>query len=458
MCLSAALVGVIVVLRKQSLLGEALSHASYPGLILGVLCASLLEGGDNTDIIFTLGISTGAFLSALLGLAAIRALERQNVHSDAALCFVLSCFFGVGITLVSRIQFTHTALYRQAQAFLYGQTATMTDTHIIIYSILCIAVIFLTVLFQKELQVITFNLEFAKSIGIPVKVLDRLFACLTALAIVIGIRSVGVVLMTAMIISPVVTARQYTHSFKMLALLASLFGMLAAFFGNYLSISIADTLSNLYPGTRIAIPTGPTIVLFSSTLCLVSLLVAPKQGLLPRVCRVMRFRYKRVEENVLKTIWRLTSEAGTPDKKIQASQNKMTEGNLETENSDGREIAAAENLCSYKEIANYQSSHRLYLQFILSRLIAKGWVEKISQDAYTLTLQGRQRAEYIVRLHRLWELYLADYLGVGVDKVHRDAEEMEHILTPEIEQQLTLLLRNPQKDPHEEQIPEKGNF
>ncbi len=420
-CMAAALVGVLLVLRKQSLVGEALSHAAYPGLMLAVLCIGTFFPIQESDGIVTLGISFGALGTALLGLWCISFLTRLKIPSDAAFCLVLASFFGIGLTLVSRIQFTHTSLYRQAQTYLYGQAATMNDHHILVYAILACLVLLLIRLFQKELQIILLNPGYAETLGIPKKAISALVSLLAAIAVVIGIRSVGVVLMSAMLIAPAVTARQYTHHFSKMLFLSGGFGLLAGLAGNCLSVWLTHFLSNLYPTTRIGLPTGPMIVLVSSSVCAFALLTAPERGLLQRLWRAAQFQYRRTQENVLKMIWRIS-----PDKTI-----------------------------PIQEIATYHRQSSLYLRFILLRLIAKGWLLEIDHGTYRLTDEGKHEAMRIVRLHRLWELYLADYLGVGVENVHRNAEEMEHVITPEIEQQLTLLLNDPLLDPHHQIIPRK---
>lgn len=419
MCLAAALVGVIIFLRKQSLLGEALSHAAYPGVILGVLAAALFSLDDTYETEITILIMAGAFTTALLGLWVIHFLESGfRIRSDSALCFVLSAFFGIGITLASHVQFSYASLYRQAQGYLYGQAATMTDTHIWIYGILALTALMLVLWLFKELQVMTFSREYAKSLGIPVDLIDTLVFILTVLAVVIGIRSVGVVLMSAMLIAPVAAARQYTNKLHIMLLLAALIGVISGFLGNYLSVEWSYYLSLKYPSSRLSLPTGPMIVLVASVICFISLLFAPERGYFQRLIRIARFRYRCIRENLLKTIWRYGSE---------------------------KEV-------TFDQIAKYQNASKAYLRLILMGLVNNGWVEK-NGSLYRLTSNGKQWAARVVRLHRLWEVYLADYLGVGVERVHRNAEEMEHIITPELERELTLLLKDPEMDPHHQRIP-----
>lgn len=284
MCFSASLIGVIVFLRKQSLLGESLSHAAYPGVIFGVMIAGGLGLGEDQQADLSILIMIGAFLTAFLGLWTIHFLERKvRIRSDSALCFVLSTFFGIGLTFGSHVQFSQTALYRQVQAYLYGQAATMTDVHIWIYGILCVLILITVLLFFKELETMTFDRNFAKSLGFPVRSIELMVFTLTVLAVVIGIRSVGVVLMSAMIIAPAVAARQFTNRLFPMLCLAPVFGMLSGFLGNYLSIELSRHDPLLSSGPRFSLPTGPMIVLIASCFCLLALLFAPERGLLLRL-------------------------------------------------------------------------------------------------------------------------------------------------------------------------------
>jgi manganese/zinc/iron transport system permease protein len=419
MCLSAAWIGVIAYLRKQSLLGEALSHTSYPGVIVGALISAVfLSSTDNGVYMPVMGM-VGAFVTAFSALYFIHFLERYfKMRADSAMCFVLSAYVGIGITIASRMQFTHSSVYAQSLNYLYGQAATMTDIHIVLYGVLSFIIIATTLIFYKELKVLTFDRDYAKSLGIPVGFIDAVVFVLLTLAIVVGIRSVGVVLMSAMLIAPAVAARQFTHRLLYMLLIAGIFGMVSGLLGNVLSVELSNYLKTLYPQERLGIPTGPMIVVVATFICLVSLLFAPERGLIVRLIRIALFRYQCLRENIMKTMWRISKD----------------------------QLIKIEDISRYQTVASY------YICFILYRLSRHGWVEK-KDGGYRLTIDGRHRAAHIVRLHRLWEVYLADYLGVGSERVHMSAEEMEHILTPELEAELTALLKDPQVDPHDQPIP-----
>ncbi|MGK5593977.1 MAG: metal ABC transporter permease [Parachlamydiaceae bacterium] len=421
MCMAASLVGVVVFLRKESLLGEALSHASYPGVVLGIMLIGLIWGDQDLPFQTSLAILGGAGITALLGIFCIQYLQKKGVHPDASLCFVLSSFFGIGILLASDVQFRYSYLYRQIQVYFYGQSATMTDIHTFIYGTLTLVIIFALLLLKKELKIVVFDELYAKTQGINTRLVTGVFFFLIVLSLVVGIRSVGVVLMSGMLIAPAAAARQYTNRLSSMFLISAFFGLCSAFLGTYLSVEVSRYLAILYPSARLALPSGPLIVLIATLFCLFSLLFAKERGLAYKQMRSYRFSYQCQVENLLKTLWR------------QGETHEASFDNLK---------------CFY-------SGNALFFRLILQRMIRQGWLERTMALNYKLTQDGAIRAARIVRLHRLWEVYLADYLGVGIEKVHKSAEEMEHIITPEIEKELTLLLNDPKEDPHAQPIPKK---
>lgn len=417
MCMAASLVGVLVFIRKRSLLGESLSHAAYPGVVLAVIIGAYFF--PKNEEMLGIAILVGAFLSAFLGLFAIHVMEKFfKVKSDAALCFILASFFGVGITLASRVQSIHPQEYRQIQAYLFGQAATMTDIHIAIYGSLSLFIILIIALFFKELKMINFDPYYAKSVGLKTGGMEAIVYVLIVLALIVGIRSVGVVLMSAMLIAPAITARQCTNKLREMFFLAALFGLLSGFLGNYLSFELSVKLSEAFKDYTISLPTGPMIVLSAAFLSILSLLFAPKRGVLVRGIRIYSFRLRCHEENILKALWRY-----------------------------GKEI-------DIKSLLKMNARHPFITKRVLKTILKKGYLARGENKKYRLTPEGVLKSSHIVRLHRLWEVYLASYLGIGKERVHKSAEEMEHIITPELEKELILLLDNPKEDPHKQPIPE----
>jgi manganese/zinc/iron transport system permease protein len=403
MCLSASLVGVAIFLRKRSLLGESLSHAAYPGAVIGIgVFAYFFPRGEKWA---ALAVLAGAFLSSLAGLKAIEWLEQKGkVKADAALCFVLAVFFGVGIVLASAMQSIFPVWLSQIQMLLFGQAATMTDVHIAIYGALAALVTVFLFLTFRPLQASLFDRNFALGIKLPVRFLEKALFFLLLVSLIVGIRSVGVVLMSAMVIAPVVAARQFSDRLQTIFWGSGAVGVFSGFLGNYLSVM-----------SPVSLPTGPMIVLSASTIALFSLLFAPKRGLAFRLFRIAAFRIRCLEENILKAIWK-------------------KEGVSLTSLHKDHQVAPS------------------LLRYALFRLKKEGWVIASNGQLF-LSDDGRKKGASIIRLHRLFELYLADMLGVEGENIHRTAEEMEHILTPEIEERLTKLLSNPTQDPHSQPIP-----
>lgn len=412
MCLAAGLVGAIVFVRKKTLLGEALSHATFPGVTLAIVVAGFFALEQFLPFL----VLFGAFLSSLLGFWLIDRMEKRlKVSSDAALAAILSLFFGIGVTIASFAQNSYAHLYRQMQSYLYGQAATMIDHHILIYATLVLLILLFVLTFYKEILTLCFDAQYAESCGVA-KWVDFATFIVIVLAIVVGIRCVGVVLMSAMLIAPAAAARQFTDRLPFMFMLAALFGCLSAFLGLVGSVKISESMLGNY-----SVPTGPMIVLVSGAIALFALLFAPKRGLLSRYLRIVKFRNACSQENLLKALWRFK--------------------------------LGGQSEISFREIARCVGFSSLYLRLLIFRLIIGKSLMKIGQN-YQLTPLGTKRGARIVRLHRLWEVYLVHALGLNVERVHKSAEEMEHILTPELEKKLTELLDNPRHDPHQQPIPE----
>ena len=337
--------------------------------------------------------------------------KKLKIPTDASLCFILASFFGIGVLVSSFLQQKKPLMASHAQSLLFGQVATLTDEYIYLYGGLTVFVIGFLMIAFRPIRSILFDREFSQSIGISVKGIDRIFFWFLLLSLIVGIRSVGVILMSGMLIAPSIAARQFTNSLKKMFFFACLFGALSGFLGNVISVQAALHFHRLH------IPTGPLIVLISSLIALFSLCFSPKRGLFFRYSRHRLFQLRCLEENFLKNIW------------------KKKEVDL-------------------KEIGHNSS---ITSRWILSRLIRQGFVIKQGKK-FLLTPDGKSKALTIVRLHRLWELYLTEQLGLHAEKVHKNAEEMEHILTPELEKRLTHLLSNPKRDPHQQPIPERRGF
>jgi len=250
--------GCFALLRKQSLLGDAISHAALPGL-----CIAFLLTWTKSPWVLALG----ALLAGWLGVLIVSGLRRFTpLKDDAALGFILSVFFGLGMVLMSIIQRLPTSNQSGLGTYLFGSAATMLRSDVIMMAILGSAVLGLLILLWQHFKVFTFDPAFAKSLGLKTAILEILLTGMIVIAIVIGLQSVGVVLMSALLVAPAAAARQWTHRLGMMVFLAAGIGAFSALSGAW--------ISSLIP----KLPTGPVIVLVLSAIVLVSLLKQMRKG------------------------------------------------------------------------------------------------------------------------------------------------------------------------------------
>lgn len=269
MCFTVSLIGVIIVLRKRSLLAETLSHATYPGVTIALIFTALLGLEES----FSFWILCGAFVAAFFGFKTVDYLEKKGrVKEDAALTFVLASFFGMGVFIASIVQSSFPQEWPKVHGYLYGQVATMGDFHILLYGILACATLLVLATFYKELKIFLFDQNYGFTTGVISKQMDLLSILLTLFAVVMGIRSVGIVLVSAMLIAPFVFARCLTDKLSLLFIIAGGSSALSAFLGNIASAYLSEKY-----GYSFAI--GPLIVFFSAFFAFMALLFAPKRGI-----------------------------------------------------------------------------------------------------------------------------------------------------------------------------------
>ena len=282
--------GAFAVLRKQSLLGDAISHAALPGIALGFL----LTGSKGR-----LAMIVGAVLAGWVGTLLLMSIVRNTrIKQDAALGLVLSVFFGFGLVLLTYIQKRPDANQAGLTTFLFGQAAALLERDVAVMAVLGVAALLATALLWKEFKLLSFDPEFGATQGLPVRALDVLLTTLLVVSIVLGLQTVGVILMSAMVVAPAAAARQWTNHLGRMVVLSGLFGALAGVSGAVIS-STAERL-----------PTGPTIVLCVSAIVLASLLLAPNRGLLWEWVRERRQRRRLQVEAVLSDLYILAGQHG----------------------------------------------------------------------------------------------------------------------------------------------------
>ncbi len=258
--LTAGVLGCFAFLRKQSLLADAISHAALPGIAL----TFLLTHSKNPSVLLCGGAIAGGIGTLLVTLIT----HKTTLKNDTALGFVLSVFFGLGLVLLTVVQKSAIAEQAVLNKFLFGNAATLLRDEVFVIGIVGGAILLCVTVLWKEFKVITFDPLFARTINYPVVILESVLTMLLVLAIVIGLQTVGVVLMSTLFVAPAAAARQWTSCLSKMVLLAGLFGAFSGVVGSVISSTVAH------------IPTGPMIVVVMRSMVVVSLLAAPHRGLL----------------------------------------------------------------------------------------------------------------------------------------------------------------------------------
>nr|WP_212977447.1 metal ABC transporter permease [Paenibacillus azoreducens] len=261
--LSSGVIGSFAYLRKQSLMGDALSHAALPGV-----CIAFMLSGSKSIFLFLLGAAVAGVI-ATFGIGYIT--RNTRIKQDSALAIILTVFFGLGIVLLTQIQHSGNGNQSGLDKFLFGQAASMMLSDVVIMAVISIVLVSICSLLFKEFKLLSFDPGFARGIGYPVAFMDQLIMFLIVVAVVVGIQAVGVVLMSALLITPAVSARYWTEKLGLMVVLSGLFGALSGLIGTFISAS----------GNNL--PTGPLTVLVATGIFVISVIAAPRRGVLSKL-------------------------------------------------------------------------------------------------------------------------------------------------------------------------------
>ncbi|CRI32846.1 Probable metal transport system membrane protein CPn_0347/CP_0413/CPj0347/CpB0354 [Chlamydia pneumoniae] len=423
-CMTTALWGTILLISKQPLLSESLSHASYPGLLVGALMAQYvfsLQASIFWIVLFGCAASVfGYGIIVFLG-------KVCKLHKDSALCFVLVVFFAIGVILASYVKESSPTLYNRINAYLYGQAATLGFLEATLAAIVFCASLFALWWWYRQIVVTTFDKDFAVTCGLKTVLYEALSLIFISLVIVSGVRSVGIVLISAMFVAPSLGARQLSDRLSTILILSAFFGGISGALGSYISVAFTCRAIIGQQAVPVTLPTGPLVVICAGLLAGLCLLFSPKSGWVIRFVRRKHFSFSKDQEHLLKVFWHI-------------SHNRL------------ENISVRDFVCSYK----YQEyfGPKPFPRWRVQILEWRGYVKK-EQDYYRLTKKGRSEALRLVRAHRLWESYLVNSLDFSKESVHELAEEIEHVLTEELDHTLTEILNDPCYDPHRQIIPNK---
>ncbi|RED94349.1 metal ABC transporter permease [Marinoscillum furvescens] len=401
--ISSAIVGCFTFLKKKALVGDVVSHAVLPGI-----CLSFIVTGTKDPFMLIIG----AFITGWLSILVMDYIvQNSKIKEDTATGLALSVFFGIGILLLTVIQHSGNAAQSGLDSFLFGKAAALIGKDLLAFGLIAIVILATVFLFYKEFKLICFDPDYAEAIGVPVKKMEMLLTSITVMAVVTGIQAVGVVLMAAMLITPAAAARFWSDRLSFMLVLASIFAALSGVSGAFISY------------TTPSMPTGPWIVMVLSLIAVFSFFFAPGKGIIIKLLKRRKIQMQLLEENLLKSFYKI---------------GEITE-----------DFKAARSNAELKEVRRFSSGQ---FREGLNRLAKQGFIKR-NNGTWSLTAEGLQKGRRVVRLHRLWELYLTKYLRIAPDHVHEDAETIEHVITPELEARLEKLLEYPDEDPHSSNIP-----
>lgn len=400
--LTAGILGVYLLLRRHSLMADATSHATLPGIAL----AFLVQPAFGLSPRFLPGLLLGALLTGLLGMLCIQWIPRSGrIREDAAMGIVLSVFYGFGVALLGIILKMEQGAAGGLKGFIYGKTASMVTSDAWFIAVSAAVILLLTLLLYKEWKLLCFDEGFAGSQGWPVRLLDALLLGAVVSVSVIGLQAVGLILMIALLVIPAAAARFWTDKLSMLLVLAGAFGMLGAFTGAALSALWND------------LPAGGILVLCQGVLFLISLLLGRKRGWVPRGLRHHRLTSSTRRQHALRAFYEKLEQAGIPS-------------------------GALEGRVPLHEIASTRSWSPRALRGALRGLRRKGLIYRHPDGRWGLTRDGWPAAARLVRNHRLWELFLLHYADIAPAHVDRGADRIEHVLSPKILRHLEEQLEN----------------
>jgi manganese/zinc/iron transport system permease protein len=399
---ASGLIGSFLLLRKRALLADALSHATLPGIGIAFLLMAAW-GGEGK---WLPGLLAGASLAGVLGILCILGIvHTTRIKEDAALGIVLSVFFGLGVAILGVIQGTGAGNAAGLKSFIYGKTASMLLSDVLLILAAAGAVALLCAALFKEFSLLCFDSAWARAQGWPVLLLDVLMMAAVVCVVVIGLQAVGLILAIALLVVPAAAARFWTNHLPSMLAVAAVLGGLSGWIG--------AAISALTP----RLPAGAIVVVVAGILFVASLIFGRARGLIVRLREQLRLRRRVMRQHLLRAMYEL-SESDSAVPRQPAARAPVRLAALLSERS--------------------WSPRRLHR--LLRSAQRDGLVQRAKGDSYGLTDRGAEAAWRIVRNHRLWELFLITHADIAPSHVDRDADEVEHVLSPqliaELEQQL----------------------
>lgn len=388
--------GCFLVLRNMSLIGDALSHAILPGIYF-----SFVFFGYST-----LGFFFGATVAGMLTAVGITWVQDHvKTKNDAAIGIIFTAMFSIGVIGISAL--SRTGAHLDLKDFLFGNVLGISDSDIILTSIITIYTLISIIVFYRYLFVTTFQPTIATAMGFSTKTIHYFFMLLLSVAVVSSLGAVGVILVVAMLITPAATALLLSDNLKKVLVISAVVGLLSALVGFLVSVRFETT-------------PGPAMTLVATSFYMIAVAFSPSKGLVFKYIQRLKQKKKIVKEDILRQV-------------IKAKG------------------AQATTITQLKENLGLDESA---IHSGIQNLKTLGLLQKQGQGV-VLSDSGRKKANDLVRAHRLWETYQVDKMGIDAVKIHDEADYLEHHLSEELLEEIAQDLGFPENDPHGSPIPPK---
>lgn len=408
--IAAGLTGVYLLLRKRALLGDAISHATLPG-VAAIFLWSITAGYPKSLSLLLLG---AAISGSLGGLSVLALRQWVRVREDAALGIVLSVFFGAGVALIGIIMRLPGGNAAGLESFIYGKTASMTLADVWLSGALAVSVWLTIALFTKEFTILCFDAQLAASQGWPVVSLDLLLVALVVTVTIVGLQAVGLILVIALLIVPAAAARFWSHRLRTILTVSAIIGGASSALGTLLSASFEK------------LPSGATIVLVACGFFMISFIFGYERGCWWTLLHTARLKRQQQQHHLLRTLYEILEATGQVD---DSPPNRPS------------------GLVSSAAVANQRAWHQREIQRVARQLQQLGLVAVRPKNYLQLTPRGWVIARRVVREHRLLELYFLDNLASSEGDADRGADYLEHSLAPELLWELDGQFRDSDADP-----------
>jgi len=394
--LMCGILGVFLVLRNMSLIGDALSHSVLPGIFFAFVIVQ-----SYNSFAFFIGSSIAGLIAAL-SISWIQ--QNMTTKNDAAIGIVYTCLFSIGVIGISWLQHS-VGVHIDLKDFLFGNVLGIANEDIYLTFAVMLFTIISVTLFYRQLFVSTFQETIAQTMGIPTQFLHYFLLLMLSFVVVASLQAVGVILVVAMLVTPASTALLLSNKMRNVIFISALLGLFSAILGLFASIVFN-------------FPPGPTMAVVSALIYLVAVLFSPEHGVIFKFIRERNESNRIEKEDIIKYVFK---------------------------NKDA----------SVGDVSGFIGLSKSKVNNLISSLISNGLMNKTA-GILQLTSSGEIQANKLVRAHRLWETYQVEAMGMDASKIHPDAERMEHHLSKDMMDKISKDLGHPDVDPHGSPIPPRS--